>query len=115
MAEDTVLLFSYGTLQQENVQMASFGRLLAGRPDAMPGYRRDMLEITDPEVIATSGTAIHPMLVPTTTPHAAVDGHVLTLTDAQLDAADAYEVDAYVRVSVSLGTGRTAWVYALAE
>ncbi len=33
MTEDaTVLLFSYGTLQQENVQLSSFGRRLEGRP-----------------------------------------------------------------------------------
>jgi hypothetical protein len=27
------LLFSYGTLQQENVQLATFGRLLYGQKD----------------------------------------------------------------------------------
>lgn len=37
-AAATVRLFSYGTLQQENVQRATFGRLLDGTPDALMGY-----------------------------------------------------------------------------
>eukprot|EP01133_Synstelium_polycarpum_P028912 gene28912-35239_t len=48
-------LFSYGTLQQEGVQLSSFGRLLQGTPDAMPGFRKSMIEITDPDVIRASG------------------------------------------------------------
>ena len=52
MSQDrSELLFSYGTLQLAEVQMAQFGRLLDGTPDAMPGYGRSMIEITDPEVI----------------------------------------------------------------
>jgi hypothetical protein len=33
----TESLFSYGTLRQEEVQLATFGRRLAGRPDALVG------------------------------------------------------------------------------
>ena len=45
MNEDaTVPLFSYGTLRQENVQMASFGRRLAGSPDALPPYASAVIE-----------------------------------------------------------------------
>jgi hypothetical protein len=32
------LLFSYGTLQQPDVQRATFGRLLRGEPDALVGF-----------------------------------------------------------------------------
>ena len=39
----TVRLFSYGTLQQENVQKSLFGRSFAGTPDALPGYASRML------------------------------------------------------------------------
>jgi len=31
------LLFSYGTLQEERVQLSTFGRRLSGEPDALPG------------------------------------------------------------------------------
>jgi hypothetical protein len=44
----TIALFSYGTLQLEAVQRETFGRLLEGRADAMPGFKKEMLEITDP-------------------------------------------------------------------
>jgi hypothetical protein len=40
---------------------------------------------------------------------------VFRLDDAELAAADGYEVDAYVRVQVPLRSGRAAWAYVLAE
>ena len=46
----TVLLFSYGTLQDKDVQIASFGRELTGREDALPGYVRRIVPIVDPNV-----------------------------------------------------------------
>lgn len=61
MAE-TLRLFSYGTLQQENVQLATFGRRLDGVADTLPGFERTMIEITDPEVLATSGERFHPIV-----------------------------------------------------
>ena len=35
-------LFTYGTLQLEEVQLATFGRVLEGRPDALVGYRLEI-------------------------------------------------------------------------
>jgi len=32
------LLFAYWTLQQEAVQLSTFGRLLAGQPDEVSGF-----------------------------------------------------------------------------
>jgi hypothetical protein len=43
----TELLFSYGTLQLEAVQMATFGRRLAGTPDVLPGFVTTLLEIDE--------------------------------------------------------------------
>lgn len=112
MTEDvTTLLFSYGTLQQENVQLASFGRRLDGTPDAMPGYRNSMLEITDPEVIRTSGKRFHPIVEPSGSAADEVAGTVFRITAAELAAADAYEVSDYKRVLVLLKSGAEAWVY----
>jgi hypothetical protein len=56
----TVLLFSYGTLQQDEVQLSSFGRLLEGQADAMVGYRQSLIEITDPEVIRKAASDFTP-------------------------------------------------------
>ena len=104
-------LFSYGTLQLREVQLAQFGRILQGRPDALPGYQLTMIAITDPEVIATSGTDRHPLVAPSGNPGDRVEGVVFAMTEAELAAADAYEVDDYARVQVTLGSGTTAWVY----
>jgi len=108
---DTVLLFSYGTLQLASVQHAQFGRLLEGRPDALPGYARSLMEITDPQVLASSGERFHPIVAPSGNPDDAVEGQVFEITPAELAAADAYEVDDYVRVEVTLRSGAMAWVY----
>jgi len=106
-----ILLFSYGTLQLESVQRASFGRLLDGQPDAMPGYRKDMLEITDPDVLQKSGEAFHPIVAPSGDPADAVEGMVFAITADELAAADRYEVSDYKRIEVPLRSGRRAWVY----
>ncbi|MBP7064140.1 gamma-glutamylcyclotransferase family protein [Ferrovibrio sp.] len=104
-------LFSYGTLQLEEVQLASFGRKLEGSADALPGYRQTMLEITDPAVLATSGEKFHPIVTPSGDPADAVPGQVFRITAAELAAADAYEVADYRRIEVTLRSGIRAWVY----
>jgi len=109
------LLFSYGTLQLPSVQNAIFGRLLPGEPDAVVGYTLGEVRITDPAVLAASGSDTHPALVPSTDAGSTVTGTVFRLSDEQLAAADEYEVDAYVRVRYPLRSGRSAWVYALSD
>ncbi|MBO3738043.1 gamma-glutamylcyclotransferase family protein [Actinoplanes flavus] len=105
------LLFSYGTLRDPAVQASTFGRRLDGRDDRIIGFRLDRVEITDPEVLAVSGEAFHPILVPTGEPADVVDGSALEVTDAELLQADDYEVDDYHRVEAPLASGDKAWVY----
>lgn len=107
----SVQLFSYGTLQLDSVQLAIFGRLLDGRDDAMPGYRRDMIEITDPDVLKASGERFHPVVSPSDNPADSVAGKVLAITPEELAAADRYEVSDYKRIEVTLTSGTKAWVY----
>jgi len=109
------LLFSYGTLRQRDVQRATFGREIAGYVDAIVGYDLDYVTITDPHVIATSGSDRHPILRPTNRPDAHVDGIVFAISERDLAAADAYEVDDYQRISVPLRSGPQAWVYVFAD
>lgn len=111
----TELLFSYGTLQQRDVQLSTLGRELDGRPDAVVGYELDYVTITDPHLIATSGSDRHPILRPTERHDAAVPGMVFAVTADELAAADDYEVDDYRRVAVPLRSGGDAWVYVFAE
>jgi gamma-glutamylcyclotransferase (GGCT)/AIG2-like uncharacterized protein YtfP len=104
-------LFSYGTLQHAEVQLDTFGRLQEGRDDALPGYRVDHAEIDDARVVSLSGAAVHPIIRETGDPLDKVVGKVLWVSDEELDAADEYEVALYRRVSVTLASGLTAWVY----
>jgi gamma-glutamylcyclotransferase (GGCT)/AIG2-like uncharacterized protein YtfP len=115
MPPQTQLLFSYGTLRQRDVQQTTFGRELDGRPDAIVGYELDCVTITDPRVIAASGSDRHPILRPTDRPDAAVEGMVFAISEADLAAADEYEVDDYRRVAVPLRSADEAWVYVFAS
>jgi len=107
----TERLFSYGTLQLESVQIATFGRKLAGMPDSLPGFARTLVEITDPAVLATSGETHHPIVAHTGNDADRVSGMVFEVTAEELANADAYEVDDYKRVAVTLVSGERAWVY----
>ena len=108
---DMESLFSYGTLQQENVQLATFGRKLVGATDALVGFKQELVEITDPDVLAKSGERFHPIVVRSGDEDDRVAGMVFEITPEELAAADAYEVSDYERVSAQLASGATAWVY----
>ncbi|MEC5162461.1 hypothetical protein ACFDR9_003542 [Janthinobacterium sp. CG_23.3] len=107
----TQLLFSYGTLQQRDVQLATFGRELQGSADQLPGFHRSMVKIDDPQVVKTSGKSHHPIVKQTGITTHRVAGTVFEVTDDELAHADKYEVSDYQRVLAPLSSGRTAWVY----
>ena len=108
----TELLFSYGTLQKKDVQLATLGRELTGRADALPGYAVRLVPILDPAEIASSGESHHANAVPTGNPNDAIAGTVFEVTQQELAAADLYEAPAaYRRIRVTLGSGTPAWVY----
>ena len=112
MSTPTVLLFSYGTLQKKNVQIANFGRELTGREDVLPGYVRRMVAIADPKVAALIGESHYANAEPSSNPQDAVCGAVFQITEQELAAADKYEEAAeYRRISVKLRSGDQAWVY----
>jgi hypothetical protein len=104
-------LFSYGTLQLEEVQLATFGRKLEGSADALRGYRLVMVTITDADFVATSGTADHRNLQHTGNSSDVVEGTVLKVTATELEQADAYEPAGYKRVRAQLRSGTEAWVF----
>src|SRR5216684_293949 len=104
-------LFSYGTLQLEAVQIATFGRQLAGTSDALRGFELVMLKIEDQTVVAISGTAHHTMAKFTGRASDVVQGAVFAVTPDEIENADKYEVAAVKRVSVRLQSGVRAWAY----
>lgn len=104
-------LFSYGTLQQEKVQLETFGRRLVGIKDVLVGYKVGQTIITDEAVIAASGKRIHPILKFTGSLDDKVEGMVFEVSDKELEQADAYEVKDYRRVATKLQSGGEAWIY----
>ena len=106
-----IYLFSYGTLQFDDVQMASFGRLLDGEEDFLVGFKNDKIEITDPDVLAKSGERFHPIVTQSGDISDVVKGMVFKITHQELLAADKYEVADYKRVETTLKSGKKAWVY----
>lgn len=107
----TERLFSYGTLQLESVQMATFGRRLDGVEDVLQGYAVAMLKIADPAVVASSGMSHHPIVKYTGVVGNVVAGKVFSITREELAQADRYEVAAYKRVAVTLESRQRAWLY----
>lgn len=104
-------LFSYGTLQQEEVQISTFGRKLVGYSDELPEFEQSLVKIENPEVVTTSGRTHHPIIKFTGAKYNCVNGTVFEVTDVELANADKYEVAAYKRVAVKLTSGIQAWVY----
>ena len=104
-------LFSYGTLRDEAVQLATFGRRLEGGPDALAGYRLEMIRVEDQDFVDASGAAHHRNLQYTGAASDLVEGTVFAVTMGELERADAYEPAGYERVRAQLRSGLDAWVY----
>ena len=110
------LLFSYGTLQDEKVQLSTFGRLLHGQRDELPGYEPSLVKIADAKLAARIGMSHHANARFTGRMESGVGGTVFEVTDAELAAADQYELPAaYERIAVVLASGRRTWVYVSAH
>jgi gamma-glutamylcyclotransferase (GGCT)/AIG2-like uncharacterized protein YtfP len=104
-------LFSYGTPQEEGVQLATFGRRLMRVADALVGYRQAMAAIQDPDVVRRIGKTHHPIVAYTGKSEDRVPGALFEISEAELAQANTYEVAAYVRVKAQLALRVEAWVY----
>jgi GNAT superfamily N-acetyltransferase len=103
-------LFSYGTLRLPSVQQPLFGREIEGVEDVLTGYALDHVTITDPAVLATSGSDTHPILRRGKETDA-VQGQALWVSASELAAVARYEVADYAPIRVGLRSGRQAYVY----
>ena len=106
------LLFSYGTLQQDSVQLATFGRLLHGQHDELAGFEPSRVKIEDPRMVAALGRTHHQNVTFNGRDDSRVSGTVFEITDSELVAADAFERRfSYARIEATLASGRRAWLY----
>jgi hypothetical protein len=108
----TEYLFSYGTLQMEDVQLASFGRRLEGEPDALVGYALALIPLQGEAHVTHAGAGCLRNARFTGDAADVLEGVRFAVTPAELAKADAYERSAdYRRVRVTLKSGREAWMY----
>lgn len=108
-------LFSYGTLQKNNVQLELFGRLLTGTKDSLQGYKLASIEIKDESFLAKGEDKFQRTLIPSKDDSDIIEGTVLEISEAELLLADKYEPDNYKRIEIELQSGTKAWIYIAAE
>ena len=112
MPANVPLIFSYGTLQDERVQMSTFGRRIDGHQDELVGFEPSIVPIDDPQAAAAAGKTHHANVTFNGKQASRVSGTVFEITDDELTAADEYEkVAAYERIVAPLASGKQAWVY----
>ncbi len=97
----TVYLFTYGTLQEEDVQKMIFSRTLNGNRDSLRSHT----------VSEKMVGGLYPTIRQSEDPNHMVEGFVYVISEEELILADAYEGEAYERKNVTLESGVNAWVY----
>jgi gamma-glutamylcyclotransferase (GGCT)/AIG2-like uncharacterized protein YtfP len=105
------LLFSYGTLQKEKVQVELFGRLLHGMKDILEGYQLSSIEIKDEAFLSKGENKYQRTLIASNNKVDRIEGTVFEISEEELFLADKYEPDNYKRIKVVLRSGKEAWVY----
>lgn len=97
----TEYLFTYGTLQQEDIQLTVFSRTLSGFSDTLSGYK-----LSDEKVVG-----IYPVMQNSDVPTDFVNGRVYMCSNKEILDVDKYEGPAYKRIKVTLNSGKSAWAY----
>jgi Gamma-glutamyl cyclotransferase, AIG2-like len=105
------LLFSYGTLQEEPVQLRTYGRILTGTKDVLEGYIFDWITVHDKAFLATGADPRQRTLVQTGNISDQIEGTVFPISEEELHKTDSYEPVNYKRKKVTLRSGSRAWVY----
>ena len=105
-------IFSYGTLQRDEVQRIVFGRTLQGRRDELPRYEPSLVAIESPQIAAALGRTHHANVTFNGRDDSRVPGTAYEISDLELASADQFEAPfSYRRVAVTLASGAEAWVY----
>jgi gamma-glutamylcyclotransferase (GGCT)/AIG2-like uncharacterized protein YtfP len=97
----TTYLFSYGTLQESDVQQMIFTRALKGQRDSLKAH------VISEERVG----GLYPTIRESGELRDRVEGFVYIIREEELPLVDTYEGEAYIRKSVVLESGIKAWVY----
>lgn len=99
-------LFTYGSLQHEDIQEDLFGRILQGTPETLIGYELNEIKIEE-----EFGLIPYPIIMKTNNPEDTISGIVYQITLNDLHQADLYEGSHYKRVQVQLQSDEIVWAY----
>lgn len=102
-----IAVFSYGTLQNPEVQMELYQRVLEGQSERLSGYVLESINLPD----SSFNYITYPIAKPTGNPQDSVEGFVFYLSEHELKITDTYESEAYARVQIKLDSGIEAIVY----
>lgn len=97
------LLFSYGSLQQQEVQLSLYKRVLTGNEDQLLGFKLTEELLYDQ----------YPIIIETKDNTDVISGIVFEITFEELKFTDDYEGEQYRRIKVKLESGREAWCYVM--
>lgn len=97
-------LFVYGTLRLPEVQLRVIGRSVELTSDILNGYK------TVPVVIGGNE-----YLTLIQDDNSKIEGAVISVTKEELERIDAYEPEEYERISLTLESGKSVWVYAASD
>ncbi|TRX36964.1 gamma-glutamylcyclotransferase [Flavobacterium sp. ZT3R18] len=103
-------LFTYGTLQNNDIQESLFGRILQGTPETLIGYKLNEIQIEE-----EFGLIQYPIITETQQPEDTISGIVYEITTSDLHQADLYEGLHYKRVEVHLQSNEKVWAYSEAN
>ncbi len=103
-----IKLFTYGSLQHNDVQENLFGRILIGTPETLIGYALKEIKIEE-----EFGIVHYPIIVETHQPEDTINGIVYDITTIELHQTDLYEGLHYKRVEVHLQSNQKAWAYSV--
>lgn len=102
-----IAVFSYGTLQNPEVQMELYQRVLEGQSERLSGYVLESINLPD----SSFNYITYPIAKPTGNPQDIIEGFVFYLSEHELKITDTYESEAYARVQIKLDSGIEAIVY----
>ncbi len=98
-----IVLFSYGSLQQQEVQLSLYKRVLKGNEDQLKGFKLTEELLYDQ----------YPIIIETNDNTDLISGFVFEITLEELKFTDEYEGEHYRRIQVKLESGREAWCYVM--
>lgn len=101
IASATEYLFTYGTLQDKEVQQMVFSRILTGSKDHL------LEHVISKQLVG----GLYPTVQSSSQSGKGVPGIVYIISKDELQRVDVYEGDAYFRKKTMLASGTEAWVY----